>query len=142
MPCRAGAAQVNVFAARSVFAGGSAYWGYQSYSVGTVWGYRPPPVVFGATAVGVVNPYPVVQPVTPVISLQPTIYAPAYLNLLTPGYQTIVAQNVAYYYYPTLPPAATVAMIGGITYYQAGGVWFQPFFTGGRSLFLVVPPPF
>jgi hypothetical protein len=109
---------------------------------GTVGGFRPLPPVYRPPVIGVVNPPgPLFRPVPPVLSLRPTIYPTPYVGLLTPGYETILANNVAYYYYPTLPVGATLVQLGGTSYYQAGGVWFQPYASAGRNVFLVVPPP-
>jgi hypothetical protein len=77
-----------------------------------------------------------------VVSLRPTIYQAAYVSRFSPGFQTILVGNVAYHYYPVLPPMATFVTVGGVGFYQAGGVWYQPYAMGGQNLFLVVPPPF
>jgi hypothetical protein len=114
-----------------------------AFNVGTVGGYRPLPPVYRAPAIGVVAP-PVVRPswpVPPVVSLRPTIYPAAYLNLFAPGYQTILAGDVAYYYYPALPPGAAFVTVGGAGYYRAGGLWYQPYWNGGQNVYLIVPPP-
>jgi hypothetical protein len=109
---------------------------------GTVAGYRPLPAMVRPPVIGVVNPPgPLFRPVPPVLSLRPNIYPAAYVGLLTPGYETILANNIAYYYYPTLPLGATFVQLGGASYYQAGGVWFQPYPTAGGIAYLVVPPP-
>ena len=112
------------------------------YNIGTVGGYRPFPPVYRPPAIGVVAP-PISPywPVPPVVTLRPTIYPGAYVNLFRPGYQTILAGNVAYYYYPALPPGATFVQVGGAQYYQAGGIWYQPYPFGGQNVFLIVPPP-
>jgi hypothetical protein len=115
---------------------------YNPYShLGTVGWYRPPPPIYRTPAFGVVVPPPVYRPVPPMIGLRPTFYPAAYTNLLTPGYQTIVANNVPYYYYPALPLGATFVQVGEAQYYRAGGLWYQPYPTAGGNIFLVVPPP-
>jgi hypothetical protein len=110
--------------------------------VGVVAGYVPPPVYI-PPAIGVVaNPYVPAPPfVPPVMTLSPTIYAPTYLSLLTPGYQTIMAYNTAFYYYPALPFGATFVQVRGAPYYFAGGIWYQPYLTGAQTIYLVAPPP-
>jgi hypothetical protein len=110
--------------------------------IGTIGGYRPLPPVYRPPIGVITPPRPPWRPVPPVVSLRPMIYPSAYLSRFAPGYETMLVGNVAYYYYPTLPPAATFVPVGGQGYYQAGDVWFQPYTTAGRSLYLVVPPPF
>jgi hypothetical protein len=109
--------------------------------LGTVGRYRPVAPIYRPPAVGVVRPYPGFRPVAPVVSLRPTIYPGAYVSQFTPGYQTILAGNTSYYYYPTLPVGAAAVTVGGLGYYRAGGVWYRPYATAGRNVFLVVPPP-
>jgi hypothetical protein len=111
------------------------------FNIGTVSGYRPVPPVFRPPMIGVVKPRPPVWGVLPVTTLRPTIYPAVYLNRFTPGFQTILVGTVPYYYYPALPPGATFVTVGGAGYYQAGGIWYQPYAMAGGNVFLVVPPP-
>jgi hypothetical protein len=76
----------------------------------------------------------------PIGSLRPTIYSPAYFRQFRPGFQPILVGNVAYYYYSVLPPGATWVMHRGTGFYRAGGMWFQPHFTGGRRYSSPCPP--
>jgi hypothetical protein len=125
-------------------------------SIGTIGGFRPsvrpvPPIgvvdwprppVRPVPPIGDINWYrPPVRPVPPIASLRPTIYSPSYRRLFTRGYRTILVGNVAYYYHPALPLGATPVRIRGDRFYHAGGVWYQPWSSGRRQIFLVVPPP-
>jgi hypothetical protein len=111
--------------------------------LGTVGAYRPPPPMFPPPAVGTVRrSYVVTRRVPSVVSLRPNLYPTTYMSRFNPGYQTVLVGNIAYHYYPALPPGAAFTMVGGVGYYQAGGVWYQPYAMGGQNLFLVVPPPF
>ena len=40
-----------------------------------------------------------------------------------------------------LPPGAVATVANGLTYYQAYGVWYQPVFENGVTVYLTVPPP-
>ncbi len=131
-------AQINI----NIGVGGRPRWVNPYSHLGTVGWYRPLPPIYRPPAVGVVVPPPVYQPVPPMIGLRPTIYSASYVSLFTPGYQTIVANNVPYYYYPTLPVGATAVYFGGARYYRAGRLWYQPYSIASGNIFLVVPPPF
>ena len=132
------AAQVNI----NIGIGGRPRWVNPYSHMGTVGWYRPPPPIYRPPALGVVvTPPPVFQPVPPMIGLRPTIYSASYMSLFSPGYQTIVANNVPYYFYPTLPVGATFVQVGGAQYYKAGALWYQPFPSAGGTVYLIVPPP-
>lgn len=131
------AAQVNI----NIGVGGRPRWVNPYGHIGTVGWYRPPPALYRPRSLGVVVSPPLYQPVPPIIGLRPTIYSPTYLSLFAPGYQTIVANNVPYYFYPTLPVGATFVQVGGAPYYKAGVLWYQPLATAAGTVYLVVPPP-
>lgn len=68
-------------------------------------------------------------------------YSDAYLRRFSPGYRPIVLGSTQYFIYPTLPPAYQTVAVNGVTYYLAGGVFYQPYLYEGQTVFMVVPPP-
>jgi hypothetical protein len=114
----------------------------QPHHFGVVEPYHHVPYRPLAPSLGVViNPFPYPPP-APVFSLRPTFYSPGYISQFRPGYAPILVQDTPYYFYPTLPPNAVSVVVGGVQYFQAGGVWYQPYPTAGRTIFLIVPPPY
>jgi hypothetical protein len=111
------------------------------HNIGWVGGYRPLPGIYRPPTIGVINVAPPVFRPPAVVTLRPTIYPASYLSLFTPGYQTILVGGTSYYYYPQLPVGATAVPVAGATYYQAGGIWYQPYTAASGNIFLIVPPP-
>ena len=110
--------------------------------IGWIGGHRPPRRPRSRPPLGVVVDRPLVRPVPPIGSLRPNIYSPAYFRQFPPGFRTILVGNTPFHYYPVLPSGARWVTHRGVGFYRAGGMWFQPHFTGGRRVFLAVPPPF
>jgi hypothetical protein len=54
-----------------------------------------------------------------------------------PPSSVVVIGAVAY----APPPTYTVVTVGGVTYYQAGAVWYQPRFVGTTTTYVIVPAP-
>ncbi|MDM0022345.1 hypothetical protein [Variovorax saccharolyticus] len=44
--------------------------------------------------------------------------------------------------YATIPPDASVVTQGGVTYYQVGSTWLQPFYGANGVYYTVVQPPY
>ena len=115
-------------------------------SLGTIGGFRPsrpsarPPL--GVVTLPQPLPHHPVRPVPPIGSLRPSIYSPAYLSRFPPGRRTVLVGNVPYFYYSVLPRGAVPITWGGGRFYRSGGMWYQPHFSGGRNIFLAVPPLF
>jgi hypothetical protein len=53
---------------------------------------------------------------------------------------TITAAVVGSIVY-SLPPACSMAVVGGITYQNCGGTWYQPQYMGTQVSYVVVNPP-
>jgi hypothetical protein len=43
--------------------------------------------------------------------------------------------------YATLPCTSTTIVAGGVTYIQCGTTWYQPAYSGGDVISIVVNPP-
>ncbi|NVJ20859.1 MULTISPECIES: hypothetical protein [Myxococcus] len=41
----------------------------------------------------------------------------------------------------SLPPSCSTAVVGGVTYQNCGGTWYQPRYSGTEVSYLVVNPP-
>jgi len=48
-----------------------------------------------------------------------------------------VVGSVAY----SLPPACSAVLVGGVTYQQCSGSWYQPRYAGTQMTYVVVDPP-
>jgi hypothetical protein len=109
--------------------------------------YYPPPPPVAPVAIGAIH-YQVgpnvyvsqYRPIVPVVPAYPLAYTTAYVNLFLPGYQSMVWNNATYFYYPVLPPGATLVTVGGQSLYVAGRICYRPIFYGGQTVFMVVPP--
>jgi hypothetical protein len=42
----------------------------------------------------------------------------------------------------SLPPACSAVVVGGMTYQQCGGTWYQPQYAGTQITYVVVNPPY
>jgi hypothetical protein len=68
-------------------------------------------------------------------------YEREYIRRFPLGYRTIVVGPNQYYAYPYLPAGYRPIVINGVTYYLAGGVYYQPYLYEGQTMYLAVPPP-
>lgn len=102
--------------------------------------------------VGVVRPgiVPVVPaPVVPVPVVQQTVlnpavapaftYSAAYRALIPPGLSTLEIAATPYYYTPVLPLASQPVVVGGANLFVSRGVYYQPYFLGNQTVYVVVP---
>jgi hypothetical protein len=65
-------------------------------------------------------------------------YTAACLSRIPPGYGTLMIGGVAYYCTPALPPGCQPAVVGGVNYFVNGGVFYQPYFYQGQTVYVVV----
>ena len=65
-------------------------------------------------------------------------YTPGYLARIPPGYPNLEVGAVPYLYTPLLPPGSQPVVVAGVTLYANNGVFYQPYFLGGRMVYLVV----
>jgi hypothetical protein len=120
---------------------------------------------FGGGAVGVRGPFgggvTFVQPgVVPVIAppIVPTVFAPpqvvqqtvlnpapapmpytpAYLSRIPPGLPAMGFGGTNYFYTTVLPPGSRPATVGGVNYFVNNGVFYQPYFLGPQTVYVVV----
>ena len=104
----------------------------------TVAGAGVAPVVAVPVAPTIV-PVPVVQQtvLNPAPALMP--YSAAYAALIPPGYVTLALAGTNYYYTSLLPPLAQPVVLGGVNYYVSNGIFYQPYFLGARTVYVVAP---
>ncbi len=76
-------------------------------------------------------------PVVPVRA----VYSDPYFRRFRPGYRPVVIGGRTHYYYPALPFGYRPVVVGPTTYYFAAGVYYQPYFYQGSTVYLAVPPP-
>ncbi len=99
----------------------------------------PVPVAPVAPVVPVPVPVPVVQQTVLNPASVPTFsYSAAYLARIPPGYATLEIGRVPYYYTPVLPPGSQPVTVGGVSLFASNGVFYQPYFLGGRTVYVVV----
>jgi hypothetical protein len=111
--------------------------------VGGLWG-----------GVGVVRPgiVPVVPPAVvpvPVPVVQQTVlnpavapafmYSAAYSALIPPGLSTLEIASTPYYYTTVLPAVSRPVVVAGANLFVSGGVYYQPYFLGNQTVYVVVP---
>jgi hypothetical protein len=93
----------------------------------------------GVVPVAPVGPFPV--PVVRQTVLNPAPapmpYSPAYMARIPPGYPMLQIADTNYFYTPVLPVDAQPATVGGMTYYLSNGVFYQPYFLGMRTVYVV-----
>lgn len=88
----------------------------------------------------VVVPVPVVQQTVLNPAVGPAFaYSAAYRSLIPPGYSTLEIAATPYYYTPLLPPISQPVVVQGTSMFVSGGVFYQPYFLGGRTVYVVVP---
>jgi hypothetical protein len=64
-------------------------------------------------------------------------YSAAYLARIPPGYPSLQIAGTNYYFTPVLPPGAQPATVGGGTYFVSNGVFYQPYFLGMQTVYVV-----
>jgi hypothetical protein len=96
----------------------------------------PVPAV-STTVVPVPVPVPVVRQTVLNPAPAPMPYSPAYLARIPPGYPMLQIADTNYFYTPVLPVDAQPATVGGMTYYLSNGVFYQPYFLGMRTVYVV-----
>jgi len=90
-----------------------------------------------------VMPVPVPVPVVQQTVLNPAsvptfTYSPAYLARIPPGFATLEIAATPYYFTPVLPPGSQPVTVGGVNLFASNGVFYQPYFLGGRTVYVVV----
>jgi hypothetical protein len=65
-------------------------------------------------------------------------YSAAYLSLIPPGYATLMLGQQPYFYTTMLPPGCQPVLGGGGTAFVSAGVFYQPFFYQGQTVYVVV----
>ncbi|HEY7428630.1 MAG TPA: hypothetical protein VH682_30650 [Gemmataceae bacterium] len=90
-----------------------------------------------------VVPVPVPVPVVQQTVLNPAVapaftYSPGYLARIPPGYPFLEIAATPYYYTPVLPPGSQPVTVGGVDLFASNGVFYQPYFLGARTVYLVV----
>jgi len=88
-------------------------------------------------------PVPVPVPVVQQTVLNPAVapaftYSAAYLARIPPGYPFLEIAATPYFYTPVLPPGSQPVTVGGLDLFASNGVFYQPYFLGARTVFLVV----
>ena len=103
------------------------------------------PIVPVAPVVPVVPvvPVPVAVPVVQQTVLNPAVlptftYSAAYLARIPLGYPTLEVGAVPYYYTPVLPLGSQPVTVAGVSLFASNGVFYQPYFLGARTVYLVV----
>jgi hypothetical protein len=92
-----------------------------------------------APVVPVPVPVPVVQQTVLNPASVPTFtYSPAYLARIPPGFATLEIAATPYYYTPVLPPGSQPVTVGGVNLFASNGVFYQPYFLGARTVYVVV----
>jgi len=145
-----------------IMVGGSVRYGYVGPLGGSVTVTQGP---FGGGAVGVRGPFggrvtvagpgiapvvavPVAPTIVPVPVVQQTVlnpapaplpYSAAYAALIPPGYPTLALAGTNYLYTTVLPPVAQPIAVGGVSYYVSNGIYYQPYFLGTRTVYVVAP---
>jgi hypothetical protein len=111
--------------------------------VGGPWGgvgvVRPGIVpVMAPTVVPV--PIPVVQQTVLNPAVAPAFtYSAAYSALIPPGLSTLEIAATPYYYTPLLPLGSQPVVVGGANMFVSRGVFYQPYFLGNQTVYVVVP---
>ncbi|MGF1579094.1 MAG: hypothetical protein ACFCD0_06990 [Gemmataceae bacterium] len=68
-------------------------------------------------------------------------YSSTYIRRFPVGYRSLYMGGFCYYYYPTLPIGYQTVTFGGSPYYVYNNVYYQPYLYGGRTVYVVMPPP-
>ena len=111
--------------------------------VGGPWGgvgvVRPGIVpVMAPTVVPV--PIPVVQQTVLNPAVAPAFtYSAAYHALIPPGLATLEIASTPYYFTTFLPADSRPVVVGGANLFVSGGVFYQPYFLGNQTVYVVVP---
>jgi hypothetical protein len=85
-------------------------------------------------------PVPVVQQTVLNPAVGPAFtYSAAYRALIPPGLSTLEIAATPFYYTPVLPLASRPVVVGGANMFVSGGVYYQPYFLGNRTVYVVVP---
>jgi hypothetical protein len=85
-------------------------------------------------------PVPVVQQTVFNPAVAPAfIYSAAYRALIPPGLATLEIASTPYYYTTWLPAASRPVVVGGANLFVSGGVYYQPYFLGNETVYVVVP---
>jgi hypothetical protein len=113
--------------------------------VGGPWGgvgvVRPGIVpVVPPAVVPVPVPVPVVQQTALIPAVAPAFtYSAAYHALIPPGLATLEIASTPYFYTTLLPAASRPVVVGGANLFVSGGVYYQPYFLGNQTVYVVVP---
>jgi hypothetical protein len=107
------------------WAAGGGYW----HHGGCCWGG---PGWGGAAAAGAVGLAAGAAIGAAAVAPPPVIVAPAPIAVAAPVGATFYG----------LPGGCESATVNGVRYYNCGGSYYRPYFSGGRAVYQVVPPPF
>lgn len=107
--------------------------------VGVVGAGIAPVMPVAVAPVAVPVPVPVVQQTVLNPAAVPTFtYSAAYLARIPAGYATLEIAHTPYYYTPVLPVGSVPVVLGGVNMFTLGGVYYQPYFLGGHTVYVVV----
>jgi hypothetical protein len=86
---------------------------------------------------------PVAVPVVQQTVLNPAVgptftYSAAYLARIPLSYPFLEIAATSYYYTPMLPVGSLPVVVGGVNMFTLGGVFYQPYFLGGQTVYVVV----
>jgi hypothetical protein len=84
---------------------------------------------------------PGVRPVQAVGGVHRNPYQSQYSRHFRPGFRPIILGDAQYYIYDSLPGGCQTVLGNGVTYDLCDGVYYQPYFYGGQTVYLVVPSP-
>jgi hypothetical protein len=68
-------------------------------------------------------------------------YRPEYFRRFRPGWATLAIGGGTYYYYPALPGGCGTVVVNDQLYYLCDGIYYVPYFYGGTTVYVAVPPP-
>jgi hypothetical protein len=97
-------------------------------------GVVPPVVSVAPSVFGVSTSFGGIAPVAPVN----WPYSAAFLARIPPGFPTLMLGTSPYYYTLALPPGSQPALVGNVNFFVSGGIFFQPYFYGGQTVYVIV----
>jgi hypothetical protein len=66
-------------------------------------------------------------------------YRADYARHFRPGYRSMMLGGSEYYLYDSLPSGCQTVLENGVTYDLCEGVYYQPYFYAGQTMYMVVP---
>ncbi len=66
-------------------------------------------------------------------------YRAEYFGRFRPGYHTLLLGDAQYYWYDSLAPDCVPTVLNGVSCYLCDGIYYQPYFYGGQTVYLVMP---